>query len=179
MAKANWPPAEKRALIGKRFDHIDGPLKTTGTAKYSFDINRPNMLWAKLLVSPFAKAEVVSVDLEPANSLKGVKATWKDDALIGKEVQYAGQIVAAVAAETEEIATEAIHRIKVEYKPTEHQVVDTNPELSKDRPSKKEAGKVDEAFPQADVVVNGQYGLPVIAHCCLESHGQVTEVRDG
>lgn len=179
MAKANWPPEEKRALIGKRHDRIDGPLKTTGTAKYSYDINRPNMLWAKLLVSPFAKAEVVSVDLEPANSLKGVKATWKDDALIGKEVQYAGQIVAAVAAETEEIATEAIHRIKVEYKPGEHQVIDTNPELSKEKQSNRESGKVDEAFPQADVVVNGQYGLPVIAHCCLESHGQVTEVRDG
>src|SRR5437867_1594741 len=179
MPTANWPPAEKRSLIGKRIDRIDGPLKTTGTAKYSYDINRPNMLWAKLVVSPFAKAEVVSIDLEPANSMRGVKATWKDDALIGKEVQYAGQIVAAVAAETEEIANEAIHRIKVEYKPSEHQVIDTNPELSKDKPSNREAGKVDEAFPQADVVVNGQYGLPVIAHCCLESHGQVTEVRDG
>src|SRR2546425_7812185 len=107
MAKVEWPAADKRSLIGKRIDRIDGPMKATGAAKYSYDINRPGMLWAKLLTSPHAHAEVVSVDLSPAAAMPRVKATWRDEDIIGKEVRYAGQIVAAVAAETEEAAEEA------------------------------------------------------------------------
>src|SRR2546426_9871853 len=104
MANADWPTAEKRSLIGKRISRADGPAKATGAAKYSYDINRPGMLYAKLLTSPHARAELVSIDSAPAAALPGVKAVWKDDSLIGKELQYAGQIVAAGAAETEEIA---------------------------------------------------------------------------
>src|SRR3989442_15306248 len=103
MAKVDWPPADKRVHIGKRYDRIDGPAKATGTAKYSYDINRPGMLYAKVVWSPHARATLVDVDLSAAAATPGVKTTWKDDDLIGKEVQYVGQIVAAVAAETEEI----------------------------------------------------------------------------
>ena len=44
MAKVDWPSAEKRTLIGKRIDRVDGPMKATGAAKYSYDVNRPGML---------------------------------------------------------------------------------------------------------------------------------------
>jgi xanthine dehydrogenase YagR molybdenum-binding subunit len=180
MPKAEWPPAEKRTHIGKRIDRADGPAKATGTAKYSYDINRPNMLWAKVVTSPHPRAEVVSVDTSEAEKMQGVKGVWKDEALIGKEVQYVGQILAALAGTTEEIATEAARRVKVEYKPLEHQVVDSDPELFKGNPGKKEQGNVEEAFGAADVVVHsGNYGVPVIAHCCLEPHGQVSEIQDG
>ncbi len=100
-------------------------------------------------------------------------------ALIGKEVNFAGQILAAVAAQTEEIAIEAAQRVKVEYKPLEHQVRDDDPALSQGNPDKREDGNVDDALSKAEVVVNGRYSIPVIAHCCLEPHGQVTEIRDG
>ncbi len=176
MASVDWPAAEKRSVIGKRIDRADGPAKSTGAAKYSYDVNRPGMLYAKLIWSPHAKADVGNIDLSAAAALPGVKATWKDDL---KDAQYAGQILAAVAAETEEIAVEAANLVKVDYKPKEHQVRDTDPELSKDKPSKKDTGNVDEAFPKADVTVSGNYGLPVITHCCLEPHGQVTEIKDG
>jgi xanthine dehydrogenase YagR molybdenum-binding subunit len=176
MAKVDWPVAEQRTVIGKSIDRADGPVKATGAAKYSYDQNRPGMLWAKLVTSPHPKAEIAGVDLSAAAALPGVKGTWKDDL---KEAQYIGQIVAAVAAETEEIATEAAQLVKVDYKPVEHVIRDTDPELSKDRPSKRDAGNVDEAFSKADVTVNGNYGCPVITHCCLEPHGQVTEIKDG
>jgi xanthine dehydrogenase YagR molybdenum-binding subunit len=185
MAKVAWPPADKRSLIGKSIDRVDGPVKTTGAAKYSYDINRPEMLWAKPVWSPHAKAEVVSIDVSAAEKLPGVKAVWKDENLIGKDdsgsgkVQYAGQILAAVAAETEEIATEGAHLVKVEYVVETPQVRDTDPELSKDKASKRDAGNVDDAFTRATFVHTGFYGLPVIAHCCLEPHGQVTELREG
>ena len=52
MAKVDWPPQEKRQYIGKRISRIDAPLKTTGTAKYSYDINRPGM---KLELGPIGR----------------------------------------------------------------------------------------------------------------------------
>jgi len=179
MAKAEWPAAGQRALLGTRVSRADGPLKTTGAAKYSYDINRPGMLWAKLLASPHPHAEIVSIDVAAAEKQPGVKAAWKDEALIGKEVLYAGQIVAAVAAETEEQAEEAIHHIRVEYKVLEHNVRDADPALSRGNPDRKEQGNVEEALGKSDVVHTGAYGIPVITHCCLEAHGQVTELRDG
>ena len=154
MATSQWPDAAQRSLLGTRISRVDGPLKATGAAKYSYDQNRPGMLWAKVVSSPHAKAEVAGIDTSAAEALKGVKAVWKDDL---KEVQYAGQIVAAVAAETEEIAVEAANLIKVDYKPVEHVVKDTDPELSKERPSKREAGNVEEALGKADIVHSGRY----------------------
>src|SRR3989442_9166847 len=76
MVKIDWPTADQRKLIGKRISRIDAPLKTTGTAKYSFDINRPGMLWAKVVMSPYAKAEIVSIDTSAAAALPGVQAVW-------------------------------------------------------------------------------------------------------
>jgi xanthine dehydrogenase YagR molybdenum-binding subunit len=177
MATSQWPKAGQRSLIGTRVTRVDGPLKASGAAKYSYDQNRPGMLWAKVIWSPHARAEIAGIDLSAAEALKGVKAVWKDEAL--KDVQYTGQIVAAVAADTEEIAIEAASLVKVDYKPVEHVVKDTDPALSKDRPSKRETGNVDEAMGKAEHVHTGNYGLPVITHCCLEPHGQVTEFRDG
>ena len=66
--REKWPAANNRALLGKRISRVDGPLKSTGTAKYSFDINRPGMLWAKLVTSPHPRAEVVSIDTSAATA---------------------------------------------------------------------------------------------------------------
>ena len=181
MAKVAWPAADQRALLGKRISRIDAPLKTTGAAKYSFDINRPGMLWAKVVTSPHALADFENIDTSAAEKLPGVKAVWKETET--KSATYVGQIVAAVAAETEEIAIEAARLVKVQYTPQEHQVVDNDPALSKDRPTTKQTGApgdLEKAFADGDsVTTSGVYGLPVITHCCLEPHGQVCEVKDG
>src|SRR5689334_10757281 len=146
MAKVDWPSQDKRQYIGKRISRVDAPLKTTGAAKYSYDINRPGMLFAKLVTSPHAKAQIVSIDSGAAKALRGVEAVWTDEDL--KEVQYAGQIVAAVAARSEEVAEEAARLVKVEYKPQAHQVVDDDAQFFdavKDKPARREQGAVDEA----------------------------------
>lgn len=175
MAKVDWPLAGKRLHIGKRYDRVDGPQKSTGAAKYSYDINRPGMLWAKLITSTHAKAEIVSVDSSAAEKMPGVKAYWKDEEL--KDVQYQGQIIACIAAESEEMANDAARAVKVEYKKLDHQVVDSDPQFSKDRASNKTTGNFDDAFGKAEVTHAGEYGCPVITHCCLEPHGQVTEMQ--
>src|SRR5258708_9618761 len=118
MAKVEWPAEDKRSLIGKRIDRIDGPLKATGAAKYSYDINRPGMLWAKVVTSPHPHAEITSIDTSAAEALAGVKGVWRDTE---KEVRYAGEIVAAVAAGAEGNALEAPRPVQSHKKPLEKQ----------------------------------------------------------
>lgn len=186
MATAKWPSPAERTLIGKRVDRVDGPAKATGAARYAYDINRPGMLFAKLITSIHPKAAVKSIDVTAASALPGVRAAWKEESI---PVQYAGQILAAVAADTEEIATEAARLVKIEYEVQEHQVRDDDPALfernadlfgvNNNRPAVRATGDVEAALQKADVVTEGEYGLPVITHCCLEPHGQVMEVREG
>ena len=52
MAEYKWPEADKRSLIGKRISRIDGPHKVSGRAKYSYDVKRPGVLYARMLRSP-------------------------------------------------------------------------------------------------------------------------------
>jgi len=181
MAIPQWPAADKRTLIGKRSNRLDGPVKSTGKAKYAHDIQRDKLLHAKCVLAPYASAKVLNIDLGPAKAIPGVVDGWIDDRLIGGQVEYAGEIVAVVVAETEEIAAAAVRHVKVDYEPLPHQVVDTDPALSEGdkRPASRTEGDPDAAFAAAHKVVEGDYGLPVITHCCLEPHGQVTEYKDG
>ena len=111
--KYDWPDASQRRLIGKRIKRIDGPAKASGRAKYTFDINRPGMLFGKVLRSPYAHATVKSIDTSEAEKLPGVKAVRVIKGA-GKEAQWQGDEIAVVAAEREEVAEDAIRKIKVE-----------------------------------------------------------------
>ena len=179
MADHKWPEAGKRSLIGKRITRLDGPIKSSGRAKYSYDVQRPGLLYGKMVLSPHAHAKIVSIDTNAAEKMPGVKAV---DTIVaaGKEVLWAGQEIAAVAAETEEQARDAARAVKVEYELLPFFVADAPPERVPD-PSRtrqlaeQTEGDVDAGFKEADVTHEGQYGVAVINHCCLESHGQVTE----
>ena len=106
MTSVNWPPQEKRKLIGTRIDRVDGPAKSSGAAKYSLDINRPDMLYGKILGASIAAGTLKSLDTSAAEALKGVEAVHvMTDA--GKPINWAGQEIVALAATTEEIANEA------------------------------------------------------------------------
>ena len=176
--KYDWPPAEKRSLIGKRISRLDGPAKSTGAAKYSYDVNRPGMLVAKLLMSPHAHAKVVKIDTSEAEKLAGVRAV-RVMAPAGTELNWQGSEVAVVAADTEEIARDGVRKIKVDYEVLPHlvQEEDLNKAGGHTKPSAEQSqGNVDQAFAASDVVVSeGYYGIHTITHCCLEPHGQVIE----
>ncbi len=105
------PPAYR--FIGKATNRIDGRKIVTGQAKYTHDVKLRGMLIGKILRSPHAAAEIVSIDLAPAQALPGVMAALK---LAEGKVRYAGQQVAAVAAVDERTAERALALIKVEYK---------------------------------------------------------------
>ncbi len=184
---ANTWPTERR-IIGTNVTRVDGPEKATGLAKYSFDINRKDLLHGMILRCPHAHAKLTAIDMAAAEKMPGVKAVHVI-AQAGKELFYAGDEVAAVAADTEEHAADALRAIKTTYEPLEFLVIETDA-LEKDketappaagnrsniRPGGESAtGNVADAFGQADAVHEGTYGVPVISHQCLESHGLVAE----
>ncbi len=177
MADYHWPEAGKRILIGKRISRLDGPIKASGRAKYTYDVNRPGMLHGKMLLSPHAHAKIVSIDTSAAEAMPGVKAVH---VILepGREVKWAGQEIIAVAAETEEQARDAARAVRVQYEKLPHLVSDVEPAQAggnSQQPSEQTEGNPDQAFSEAEVISEGQYGIPVITHCCLESHGHVAE----
>ena len=180
MAEYKWPEPEKRTLIGKRISRVDGPLKVSGKAKYSYDINRPGMLYGKMLRCPHAHARIVSIDISAAEKMPGVKVVHIiQDA--GKEIQWAGDDIVGVAAVDEPTAEDAIRAIKVQYEVLPHLVIDTDPKAAGEMAKPAAAttiGDPDKAFAEAEAVSEGFYGLPVITHCCLEAHGMITEWED-
>lgn len=181
MAEYKWPEAEKRRLIGKRISRVDGPLKVAGKAKYAYDVNRPGMLFGRILRAPFAHAKITSIDTSAAEKMPGVKAV-KVIQGPGTEIQWAGDEVVAVAAVDEPTALDAIRAIRVEYERLPHVVNEEDlsavPDASKKPANERVQGDPDKAFAEADVVVEGMYGNSVITHCCLETHGQTIEWTD-
>ncbi|WP_425235563.1 xanthine dehydrogenase family protein molybdopterin-binding subunit [Ulvibacterium sp.] len=120
-----WPVNDKLKVIGKRVTRIDALEKVTGRAIYTSDIKLPGMLYAKMLRSNVPHATISSIDISKAKSLPGVHAIHliESPPKEGEEnstdkypmVKYVGQPLAGVAAESLEIAKEAVSLIKINY----------------------------------------------------------------
>jgi xanthine dehydrogenase YagR molybdenum-binding subunit len=180
MAEYKWPDADKRTWIGKRVSRIDGADKVSGRAKYTYDINRPEMLFGIFVRCPYAHAKVVSIDTSAAEKMQGVKAVQVIQKP-GSEIYWAGDEVVALAAVDEATAAEAARAVKIEYQKLPHLVIDSDLHAAAGHakePSQASDGDPDKAFREAEVVIEGDYGVPVITHCCLEAHGQISEWTD-
>ncbi len=118
--------------VGKSVPRRDTRLKATGEARYTADLALPFMLHAAVLRSPYPHARLLRVDTSRAEALPGVRAVitardasgvkWgvfrytRDQEFLARDrVRYIGEEIAAVAADTEEIAQEAVALIAVEY----------------------------------------------------------------
>jgi xanthine dehydrogenase YagR molybdenum-binding subunit len=188
-----WPT--NRRIIGTKVQRLDGPDKATGRAKYSFDINRPGQLHARMLRSPYAHARIRSIDTSAAEKTPGFRALH----VILKpndEVFFAGAEIAAVCADTEEHAEDCLRAIRVDFQEMPHTVKEADTLTMKDgqgtmggkaqdgtpnpanlRPSGDfSTAKFDAvAYQGAAATVEGRYGIAIISHHCLESHGLVAE----
>ncbi|MCH7909600.1 MAG: xanthine dehydrogenase family protein molybdopterin-binding subunit, partial [Candidatus Hydrogenedentes bacterium] len=181
MAELQWPDADRRKLIGSRMTRLDGPVKATGAAKYAYDMNRPDMLYAKIFQAAPASARILNIDTSEAEKMPGVEAIVIDRSRRGEvaEVNYQGMVILALAARSEELALEALKKIKVSYEIAEPVMDDHDPSLASGREQLKEQGDAAAGFAEADTISEGYYGAAQITHCCLEAHGQVSEFRDG
>jgi xanthine dehydrogenase YagR molybdenum-binding subunit len=179
MAKYYWPEAKQRTLIGTSVSRVDGPAKSSGAAKYTYDINRPGMLFARILRCPHAHARILSLDTAPAEKISGVKAVRVIQG-VGTEIKWALDEIAVVAATREEIAEDAVRAIRVEYEILPHFVTEEKIELApQTKPAEEQVtGDPAGALAEAEVKVKGFYGIPSITHCCMEVHGQVCEWED-
>ncbi len=176
MADYTWPDAGKRSLVGKRISRLDGPVKVTGRAQYSYDVKRPGMLYGKILRCPHAHARITRLDTSRAESMPQVKAVRVVQGE-GTEIQWWLDELVFVAAETEDAARDAVQAIEVEYEVLPHFVNEEDLEAApaKEAAQAQTTGDPEGAMAAAEVTSEGTYGLPSISHCCLESHGQVCE----
>jgi xanthine dehydrogenase YagR molybdenum-binding subunit len=126
MSDYTWPNPETRPLLGKRISRVDGPVKVSGRAKYTFDYNPDGLLAGRILRCPHAHARITSIDTSAAEKMSGVKAVQIIQKP-GTEVFWAGDEVVAVAAVDECTAEDALRAIKVQYEVLPHFVSDTEP----------------------------------------------------
>jgi xanthine dehydrogenase molybdenum-binding subunit len=196
-------------ILGKVTPRKDGIARVTGQERYTVDISLPHMLHGRILSSPYAHAHIKSIDVSEAEAMGAVCITFddiphvryneriitipkvlhKDHYVLADKVRRMGEAVAAVAAETEELAEKAVRAIKVEYevfpvltdpiealKPDAEPIYDTvlwgeeEIEIKNNIACAREIeeGDVDRAFAEADVIVEGTFKTTKIYHAQME-----------
>ena len=120
------------ALIGTSLPRLDGPDKVTGHARYAGDQALPGMLYARLVLSPYAHARILNIDTSAALAVPGVVAVFTAETLgmarsgpasrsqsplAQQEVLWCGHPVAVVVGETEASAEDGAAIMEVEYEP--------------------------------------------------------------
>ena len=179
------PPADFR-WVGARVSRTNGPDIVTGRARYIHDLSFEGLLHARILRSPHASAEIVSLDTGPAESLPGVKAVLK---LKEGRVRYEGEQVAAVAAVDEKTAEQALGLIKVEYKELPH-VLSAEAGLAEGAPrvhdtpnlqkyNEYNRGDIERGFAEAEVTIERTYRTGFEIHQPLETHASIAWWKDG
>jgi CO/xanthine dehydrogenase Mo-binding subunit len=115
-------PPQNLNVLGKSMPPIPEVAipRFTGKAEYTTRVNLPNMLWAKLLGSPHPRATIRNIDTSKAEAMPGVKyvLTHKNAPKtypMPQNLGFQGEMVAIVAAETEDQAEDALGAIEVEY----------------------------------------------------------------
>jgi len=199
MVEYYWPAREDAQIIGSRRSRLDGLEKSTGAAKYTYDVNLKNQLIARALGSPHAHCKIVKIDTAAAEATAGVVHV---DVLkkIGDEIRWNGELIAVVAAESEAAASEGVANLKITYEQLDVFVEDSKLELAEKAGrtspaggksvTQKEPGDDDDEdefvvaefkrlFEASAHKLTGYYGIDAITHCCLEPHGSTVEWKDG
>src|ERR1700760_2427690 len=185
IADPNSPPPSE--VIGAMVPRIDGPLKTTGTARYASDYNFPGLAYAVPVRATVASGKIRRIDSTAAEAMPGVLLVMHHGNIMplyrnapgsgrnsesrppfeDETVYYWGQYVAAVVAETFEQAQAAAAAVRVEYEPAKFNV---DPSLSDSLPPEgqpggprvmSQRGDTDAAFASAPIKVDEVYTTPV------------------
>src|SRR5437667_1463408 len=135
-------------LVGTSLPRQDGPDKITGRARYAGDQVLPGMLYARLVLSPYAHARILNIDTSPALAVPGVVAVFTAETLAMaqadtlsraqsplavREVVWCGHPVAIVVGETEASAEDGAAVVEVDYEPLPA-VIDPEAALRADSP---------------------------------------------
>lgn len=189
---ATASPNAPKTLIGQRVKKPDAPDKATGKTRYINDMVLPQMLTAKVLFAGRPHARIVRIDTTAAAKLPGVHAVLtgadaaglafgfvRDNVPLKDRVRCEHDEIAAVAAETEEIALQALALIEVEYE-------DLPGVFTPEDGAREEAPRIHENFPgnkslhfafkhgdlaaaeaASDFVVDNVFRPHYVTHCCM------------
>ena len=204
--------------VGKSEKRVDAFDKVTGRAKYTDDLADRSALIAKIKHSTIAHGVVKSIDISEAEKIEGVVKVvtcfdvpdrpfataghpWSQDPahqdtadrlLLNKHVRYYGDEVAAVVAENEVAASQAIRAIQVEYEeypfvldPIEA-IEDGAPQIHEEFPNNilrhttVDRGDMEKALAEPNLTkVEGWYETPTVQHCHIENHICYAEIKNG
>lgn len=178
--------------VGATLDRIDGPKKVTGAAKYAFEYPVDDVAYLFPVQSTIARGRVVSLDADTAQALPGVVTIlWHKNAprlaplehqnlavLQSDAVAYRGQFVAAIVAETLEVARHAASLINIRYEEQPHDVelhanrpdLFTPPQLNAGFETDTNQGNVEAAFEAAPIYLSHTYTTPAEHNNPLEPH---------
>nr|MCH9684402.1 molybdopterin-dependent oxidoreductase [Deltaproteobacteria bacterium] len=200
------PSIETDGRVGKNLGRYRGEMMSLGDRPYVDDMTRQGMLHGVLVLSPHARARVVSIDTSRAMALPGVKAVataadvpgdrwygliikdWPGFVATGEEVRCVGDVVAAVAAEDLATAREAAALVDVEYEVLPA-ALDMHEARKPDAPQVNpthgnelsrtafQRGDVDEALAASAHVVTGEWKTQRIEHLFLEPESALAEPR--
>ncbi len=201
--------------VGQSPGMLDGAEKLNGSAQYIADLSRPGMLHGAIVQSRVAHARIRGYDLAQALALPGVRAIVtgddlnaahrmgafiKDEPAMAKgKVRYVGEIVAAVAADTEAIARRAARLVKIDYEELPavldpaaalesgaapiHEdassyvkVFDAGTQGNLCSRTSFRTGEPEAAWAECDVIVEAEFQTPAQAHVSLEPCGALAEV---
>jgi putative selenate reductase molybdopterin-binding subunit len=207
---------ESTLVVGKSEQKVDAWRLAKGKPVFTDDFVLPGMLTAALLTSPHAHACIRSIDVEKARALPGVRAvlTYKDlprvlfapgcqsypnpkpydQVSLDNKVRYVGDKVAVVAADTAEIARQALQLIEVDYEllPAVFEAEDALKEgaaVIHDEPDaigiqdakhnlvvtiKAEVGSVEQGFHEADRIFEHTYQVQQVQQTPIEPHVCIT-----
>lgn len=184
---SSWPANPK--YISHSTARIDAPAKLTGNARYASDIQADGWLYGMILRSKWPSAKILSVNLDPALKIPGIKA-----AVVVRDgtfnVRFYGEEIAAVAGTSKQACLDALRAIEVKADVRHEFAVNEN-EARKDgspqvwqgaanasAPHVREKGSVDTAFPECAAVIEGFYTTPVQIHNPMETHGNTVSWTD-
>ncbi len=187
---------EARGGVGTRLARVDAAAKVRGSARYVDDIMEPGMLFGAVLRSPHPRARLLSIDASAARALRGVAvvATWQDIpgtrhtghvvadwptlVAVGEETRYVGDAVALVAAETPELAREALDLIRTGYDvllPVESPEAALEPGAPRIHAKGNvlsrlvlHRGDAEKALASASHVVEARFTTPLVDHAFME-----------
>jgi carbon-monoxide dehydrogenase large subunit len=206
-------PEMKINYVGKPVPRVDALDKVTGHAVYGFDVERPGMLYGATLRSPFAHAKIIEINGSEASRAPGVRAvvtgndfpytfgsSIKDQPFFATDrVRYVGEPLAAVAAETEAAAQEALEKIRVRYEelppvfdPRESMAEGApllHPNLEKYTRGNIDIvpgtnictictyslGNVEAGLAEADEVFEDEFSAHALSHALMETHAAVAQ----
>lgn len=178
----------RQGLVGTAMDRPDGPLKVSGQATYAHEWDVPDMVYGVLARATISKGRVTDVASEAILSDEAVHAVITDDRLLrrpaqgganeapaqgAKKVDYFGQPIALVVADTFEQARHAANRLPIRYEAEGNAAFDpeaAETEVDKPEDDQLDQGDLDQAMRDAAFTVNQIYRTPGHNSAAMEPH---------